>query len=315
MLTKTGVDIVYNDLSTELRDTLKKEIAKYGKQVRLRFNIGKKNPEYNFPGQMLMDEDSGVTQHTAAKVIYPAYWELSPVTFSIIDPGDKETKRIGLVKELSERGNPQGFLRCVLMDRDRGIKVLDLEQPADIDMFCLLLLHPALKAGMFHNKQSGDLFEIINVAKEAEARSRKRSLKADAMYVAANMIDGEIRDFACSMGWDEDEDFQVLSDRVSEMAEFDHENFNKFMNSVDFACRAVITRAEKAGVIVFVGLENKYTWPNGQLIAAFERNDSRDRLKALAEYLMGSPKGDEIYKRIKKLTRPAKKEEAEAAEA
>lgn len=126
------------------------------------------------------------------------------------------------------------------------------------------------------------------------------------------MNEGDIKDFACSMGWDEHDDFQVLADRVSEMAEYDHENFNKLMNSVDFACRAVITRAENSAVIIYVGLENKYTWPNGQLIAAFERSDSRDRLKALAEFLMGSPKGDEIYTRIKKLLRPAKK--AEVAE-
>lgn len=313
MLTKTGVDIVYNNLSDELRATLKKEIAKYGKQVKLRFNIGKKNPEYNFSGQMLLDDESGLTQYTASKLIYPSYWELSPVTFQIVDPGDKETKRIGLVKELSERGNPQGFYRCVLLERDRGIKVLDLEQPADIDMFSMLLLHPSLKEGMFHNKQHGDLFEIVNVVKEAEARSRKRSLKADAMYVAANMTDGEIKDFACAMGWNEDDDFQVLADRVSEMAEYNHEEFNKHMNSVDFACRAVITRAERAGAIIFVGLENKYTWQNGQLIAAFERNDSRDRLQALAEFLMGSPKGDEIYKRMKKLLRPAAKTETAEA--
>jgi hypothetical protein len=307
MLTKAGD---FNDLSDQLGQLLTDKIAKLGKKVKFKFNISQKNPEHNFQGAQNGDgEDVEFISAVGPKRIFPSYWDLQPVTFRIVDPGDKRRKRIGLVKDLNDEGNPIGFRRITLMERDRGIRIFDPEKPDDLDDIAYLLLHPALKGGLFHDSQYGDLFEIVDDKADARTRNRNRSDKADVMYVASNMNLKEKKDFACAMGWDENEEEDILADRIMDMAENDHMAFKHFMEHAHFNYRAAITRAEKSGDIVWMPLENKYTWANGQTIAAFGMVDNLDRLKALAEFLQTHKEGDAMFKRIKSLVSNKKEKE------
>lgn len=311
MLTSNGVKI--NDFSPELRAMLEKKVAdleKIGGKIKFKFNIAQKNPEYNFQGAQNGEGDEmEIIQAVGPKTVFPSYWTLQPVTFYIVDPGDKKKKRAGIVIEEDEKGNAIGFKRIVLTERDRGVKTLRFENPDDRDEIGLILLHPALKGGLFHDeKQYGNLIELVNETADAKKRTARRSDKADAMYVASRMDDKEIKDFACAMGWDEDEDISVLGDRIGEMAESDPEGFAKTMKHDHFQYRAAITRAEKAGEIIWIPLENKYTWSNGQTIAAFGKQDDLDRLKSLSEFLMTHKEGDAMFKRIKALTRGKREE-------
>lgn len=309
MLTKSGE---FNDLSTQLQDIIRAKISQFGKKVKVKFRIAQKNPEHNFIGSaQAIESEVDLSQVGGPKFIYPAYWDLQPVTYRIVDPGDKKRKRIGLVKEENEKGHPVAFHRITLVERDRGVRQFDTDRPDEHDALIYLLLHPAHKGGMFHDDEYGDMFEIINEVADAKTRNRRRSDKADAMYVAANMSEKEIKDFACAIGWDENDEPELLADQIANMAESDHEGFKRFLEDSHYAYRAEIKRAENAGVIIWSPMENKYTWSNGQTIAAFGIQENLDRLKALSEFLESHKEGDAMFKRIKALLRPKRESKEE----
>lgn len=279
------------------------------KKVTIKFNISQKNPEYNFiGGTAAIDSEVDMSQTTGPQRIYPACWDLQPVTFRIKDPGAKKRIKIGIVTEENPQGDPIGFKRIRLLEHERGIKILNQENPDDEDELALILLHPALKGGMFFDADYPEIMEIVNLAADAKTRNLKRNHKTDAMYVAANMNHKEIKDFACAMGWDENEDVDVLQDKISEMAEKQTDKFKVFIESSMYHHRAEITRAEKAGHIVWIPMENKYTWADGQLIAAFGKQEGpADRLKLITEWISSHRNGEDVFKRIKGLNRPEKK--------
>jgi hypothetical protein len=305
MLSKSGAEV--NDLSPQLRKILDDAIADQGKYVIFKFKIAKPNPEYNFMGSSAaIDSEIDISRAPGPKLIWPAWWDLQPVTYRIIDPGDKRRKKIGIVTQEDDAGNPVGFKRCSLREIDMGRRKLDMDNPDDVEMFMYLFMHPLLVNGMFKDKNSADLIEIVNEAADAKKRGKRRSVKADAMYVANNMTDREMKDYACAKGWDEEQDPEILQDLIGADAEGDPDIFKTFMESSNFPYRAEITRAEKAGVIYWLPMENKYTWSNGQVITAFGLIPDIDRLKEMAEWLISNKQGDEIFKRIKTLNRPKK---------
>jgi len=303
MLSKSGAEV--NDLSPQLRTTLNEAVAKQGKFVTFKFKISKPNPEYNFFGSAAaMDSEVDMSKGAGPRVIWPSWWDLQPVTYRIIDPGDKRRKRIGIVTQEDDEGNPIGFKRCSLREIDMGRRKLDMDNPDDVEMFMYLYMHPTLTGGIFKDKTLPDLIEIVNDAADAKTRGKRRSVKADAMYVANNMTEREMKDYACAKGWDEDQEPEILQDIIGNDAEKDPDTFKTFMESSNFPYRAEITRAEKNGVIHWLPMENKYTWSNGQVITAFGMIPDIDRLKEMAEWLISNKQGDEIFKRIKTLNRP-----------
>lgn len=306
MLSKSGAEV--NDLSPELRKIINEAVAKQGKFVIFKFKISKPNPEYNFIGSAAAIDSEIDMSKQGPKVLWPAWWDLQPVTYRIIDPGDKRRKKIGIVTQEDEEGNPIGFKRCSLREIDMGRIKLDMDNPDDVEMFMYLFMHPLLTGGMFKDKTQADLIEIVNEIADAKSRGKRRSVKADAMYVANNMTEKEMLDYACAKGWDEDQDAEILQDLIGSDAENDPDKFKEFMESGNFNYRAEITRAEKSGVVHWLPMENKYTWSNGQVIVAFGKIDDMDRLKEFSEWLISNKHGDDIFKRIKTLLRPKRAE-------
>jgi hypothetical protein len=303
MLSKSGAEV--NDLSPELRKILDEAIAKQGKFVVFKFDIAKPNPEYNFMmNPIAIDSGMDMSKVAQGRKIYPAYYDLQPVTYRIIDPGDNRRKKVGIVTEEDKEGNPTNFKRCSLREMDMGRVKLDMDNPDDREMFMYLWMHPKLKGGMFKDKNEQDLIEIVNERADAKKRGLRRSDKADALYVSSHMSLGEMKDFACASGWEEDQEEEVLQDMIGAFAENDPAGFKEFFNSSQYPYRAEIMRAERNGVIHWLPMENKYTWANGGLITAFGKMDNLDRLKEMAEFLISNKNGDEIFKRIKGLNRP-----------
>lgn len=295
MLEAVGTLTRYNQLSPELRKDLQDKAAKLGRFIKYRFAIAKKNPD----GE----------RKTGGEYIYPISYTLSPVTFDIIDPYDRMKKRIGIVKNLKEFGSQDDqFKRLILREGWQGVYTLDMDKPDDQDFFAFLELHPKMEGGKFRDQNSPALIKRIDVTAEASKSIKQRNVKVNAMFVAANFSDQEVRDFVSAMGWNEHEEPIIIRDKVMEIAENDPEFFVDFIDNKHIEFRAVITRAMDNNIIAFVPVENKFIWvSNNQPIAVLERAEGEQVLDRMCDWIMTSKNGMDVFNRLKTMLSAATK--------
>lgn len=276
----------YNDLSTPLRERLEKAKKEAGATVRYKFSIARKNPDpEKFNGEQ----------------IYPSMFTLGPVTFSIVDPYEKGVlKKIGLVDQVNEKGEAISFRRLQIKEAQSGEVALRLDHNEDAEMFAMLELHPKNGAGDFRDKTIQPLFYRIDELKEAEKSYRERNLRADAMWVAVNMRDEEIRDFAAAMNWDENSDLTILRDKVLEIADKNPDQYRQFVDTKNIEYRSTIKRAIGSNVISWIPVESKFVWTgNGQTIAVIDKGEGVDPFDRMSDWFIASKNGPEVYKKIR----------------
>lgn len=278
----------YNDLSESLRNKLNEERKLVGKVVKYKFYIARKNPD----GQHKQGEE----------YLFPALYTLTPVTYTIME--DRLPKQIGLYDgyEVHNEEQEARFRRVTLKERDEGILTLDMTAPEHIEMFEYLELHPKNENGFFRDKNIPAMFCRTDELKEAKQRLRTKELRGQAIMVATRMTEQEVRNFAAAMNWNELEDYEILKDRVIELADKDAEFFRKFVDDPVNEYRATVRRAMDANIISWVPLESKFTWTsNGSVIAVLDRNSASKFLEGMAEWLVTAKNGAETYKKLRGL--------------
>lgn len=296
MLEKVGL---YNDLSDGLRKILEDKIVSFGKRVRFKFNISNRNPD--------PEQKSGA-------MIFPFLWTLDPITFNIIDPHEdrknvQKVKKIGIVEETNEKGEPSKFRRIRISEQEKGIVVYDLTKIEDIESTIYLLIHPKLTGGIFANK---DVRQVISLIDEQAVATEQRNLRVarkKATDVAAQMSDKEVVDFADAMSggdkekWDSTQDNDILRNEVEILAETSPEFFNDLVAGKKIEYQATVKQAITKGIITFDPGEYKFTWTsNSQTIAVLQPVGNKNEIEKLAEFFQtGGEKADVVYKKIKAL--------------
>jgi hypothetical protein len=280
----------FNDFSPELRKRLNEARENAGKTVKYKFYIARKNPD---------------GEHRAAgEYIYPAAYNLTPVTFSIIDPGDQRLKQVGMLNGKERYGliEELRFRRVEITERLQGFLWLDLKVIDHIEMFEYLYLHPKNEAGPFRDKEIPALFTYVDDLKEAKRTLKNRQVRSEALMVATRLQESEVRSFAAAMNWNELEDLDILKDKLTELADRDPDFFRKFMDDPRAEYKATIRRATDANIIAWIPVENKYQWvSNGGTIAMLERTDGDTHFEQMADWFMMHKNGQDTYNKIKKL--------------
>lgn len=278
----------WNEISTILRKKLEDERDQVGKIAKYKFYIAKKNPD----GQHKPGEE----------YVYPSTYTLSPVTFQITEAGDRKPKRIGLYdgSETHDDKEEFKFRRVTLRERDEGLLALDLSVPEHAEVFEYLELHPKNENGFFRDKNIPAMFCRIDELKEAKQRVRIKELRGQAIMVATRLGEQEVRNFAAAMNWNELEDYEILKDKMIEIADKDPEFFRKFVDDPSTEYKATVRRAIDASIITWAPVESKFTWTsNNSVIAVLDRNSAANYIDGMADWLMTSKNGPETYKKIK----------------
>lgn len=282
---------IYNHLSNELRSELEETMRGLGRIVTYKFAIAKINPD----GE----------QKTGGKYLYPLQYSLTPVTYDIIDPYDKKRKKIGLVKQIRNGGTPNeayNFFRLVVKEGWSGMYKLDLNKPSDQDVFAWLEMHPKLEDGKFRDPMMPAIVKRINLVEMAKQKLQTRSLKADSMYLAANMPHRELMNFASAMGWDETEEEVLLREKIVDIAEADATFFRDFINDKNIEYRAVLKRAMDAKIIAWLPAESKFVWcANNQPFAVLERAEGNTYMDRMCDWFVAAKNGQEVFEKIKKV--------------
>lgn len=279
----------FNNLSKELRETLAKKAAEMPRLIKFRFAIAQINPD----GEM----------KTGGRLLYPSSYTVTPVTYDIIDPGDKLRKRVALVKQLKELGaREDSFNKLKILNGWQGIYIIDMEKPYNRDLFAWLMMHPKMENGIFRDPHLPAMITMIDEVAEAKDALRKRNMRIEAVFVANNFKGQDVRNFASAMGWNENEDPYIIKERIVTLAENDPEFFRKFIDEKNLESRALIKRAMDNNIITWVPVESKFMWTsNSQPIAILERASGIDYLDRMADWIATSKNGQEVLNQVRKL--------------
>jgi hypothetical protein len=299
----------YNDISPKLRLELEKKVESFGRRVRYRFDIAKTNPDpekYN------------------GEYVYPNMYTLDPTKFTIQDPyEDREdkskTKNIGLVDDLfiNENGIPDRFKKVKVAGSDKAILTLNLEDSReDFYVAMFLEMHPKNKTGKFTSRTLHPVFSRIDETAAAKGARTERSERLKALNVAQAMSDSELVDFADAMQWDSSEDYEVLRNKVEELADNSPIYFNDLVASKAIAYQSLIKQAINKDLISFNYGDYKFVWTgNQQTITVLSPTGSQNEVQKLSEWMQTSGnKGDDLYKKLKSLVRGEKIEDEVSAE-
>jgi hypothetical protein len=289
MLDQVGTKPVYNNISAQLRQKYEKKAQEAGRYVKYKFAIAKRNPD----GEM----------KTGGEYLYPLRWALTPVSYSITDPFDSLRKRIGIIKNLKEFGHPADqFARVQLDEPFAGVLTLDLENHEDQDKFMYLEMHPKLENGEFRDKNEMAIFRRVDDVMEAKVSLTARENRANAMFVASQMTEQEVKDFASAMGWDEHQDIHIMRDKIMQDADNDPDWFKSFIDNKSIEYRAVIKRAMDNNIIQWQPVENKFVWAsNNQPIAILDRCEDGKVLERMSDWISTSKNGQEVLIKLKGL--------------
>lgn len=290
MLQKHGL---FNDLSPDFRKKMEDKVKALGKKVKFKFNIAKENPDpekYN------------------GKVLYPNMYTLDPRTFRINDPmearsGVSRSKEIGLVDKVDREGIPESFHRIRVNYRDQGELVFNLEDSYDDFEYAMyLLMHPKLDKGEFQDKNKTSVFSLIDEQAEAKQRRERRDAVKNAMDAARTFDDEKVKEFAAAMQWDE-EDVDILRDKVEDLAESDPKMFGDLIKGKTIEYQAIIKRALDKKIILFDPSEYTFMYEgNKQMITRLSAVGEKNHIEKFSEWCQtGGQKAEEAYKRIKGL--------------
>jgi hypothetical protein len=276
----------FNQLSPQLRKEIEEKAQKLGRYIKYRFAIGQMNPD----GEQRAD----------GPIIYPFLYQVTPVTFTIMDPHDSKTKNIGIPIGLKELGATEdSFKRLNIKSHQRGLLQLDMNKAEDRTYFAWLELHPKLENGKFRDPEMPPIITLIDDVLEAHRSLGDRKLKIDAMFVAQSFSPKEIRDFAAAMGWYEHDNENVLKDKILDLAENNPQYFKEFVDNKQIQYRAVLQRALDGKVIAYVPVESKVIWGGSrQTIAILERVEDGNLLDRLCDWVLTSKNGMEVFKKI-----------------
>lgn len=292
---------IYNDLSPVLRKKLEAHIDSFGRYVRYKFNLERKNPdptEYN------------------GKIIYPSMYNLHPVQWKIIDndetkerleAGKQKSKNIGNIEkvERDDKGNLQyRYIGLRVVEIDKGIKNFDMTKDEDRNTVAWLELHPKNGNGLFFNNQNVAVFQRADETKLATEQRAERSARKKALDAVEDMTEKDIVDFADAMTWDSTEDIILLRNKVEGLAESTPKIFNDLIGSPKVKYQSIIKKAIDNKIITHNQAEGSLSWTSTgqQIIALGMNNGAKTDVERFADWFIESgKKGDEAYKKIKSL--------------
>lgn len=285
----------FNDLSPVLRKELEDKITSYGPKVRYKFKISNPNPD---------------PQKINGDIIWPTRWTLDPIVFDIIDKreerdGKSKVKKIGIVDKVDEKGIPYSFKRVRVIGKDAGVVEIELDTPEALAECMYLELHPKLTGGLFQDVKKNAIFERIDEKKVSKEARENRNSRKKALDIAESMSDEKVKEFAAGMGWDENDEMEILRDKVEAHAESKPEIFNDLVSDKKIQYQATVKRAFDKSVLSYDPVGGRILWASTQnIIVAFGVGSPDSEIVQFAEYLMtNGKKSDEIYKKIESLVK------------
>lgn len=254
--------------------------------------------------QMLNGHVNPIKEERATRpYIFPFASEI-PSTDRIYDPHKKDYVDIALVESFDKEKNV--IPRKIKVFGTTGGKFsCSAGIIADEEQYEYLEMTNYNKSNPNRDESVEPLFERVDVIGTSKANRKKRNDLLEALKYAQALTDGEAKEFAASVGWNETDPIDIIRDRIEDFAQTKPSEFIKTVEAKDREIKAVIKRGIDAGVINYDTQQHKITIAsNNNTLIKMDRVEGVDYLTQAADYVMHNKNGDKVFQTIKRLLQP-----------
>jgi len=237
------------------------------------------------------------------KTKYPAAKRISPQD-RIVD-GDDYTD-IACVRD--SRGT---LVDIWFYGSQLGKVILNGNRALDNEIYAYLMLSNYREGKENRDPSIRPLYRLVDDEKNAKTSSEKRRKRSEALNIAYDMTNPEVKEFASAMGWNTKQAISVLRDKVEDIAENKPFEFIEKSSNKDNKYKAIFYEAEKAGLIQYDGKAKKmkYTDTGEHLfsIAGVAKMDKEGQSAAYVKFVKGNDNGPSVNNNLKELLDAEKK--------
>jgi hypothetical protein len=255
------------------------------------------------PGDKVVYKVHGITPHP----MDPTKWAIPaarnvPPTDEIYDPIKEEYASIGAVRSVDADGTHR-FHEIYFFGNQGGHLILNGGIAADQEIHSYLQLCNYNGSNPDRDVSKEIIFEVVDEAVKADKEVKKRSKKREALNIAADLSEDEIRNIVAALGQDDTDKISVLRNKMEELADVDPENFLGLISNKQLTMKAALNRAVSKGVIIFDAEQSKFTWPNGEVILVVSRTTGGDNIEELLAFCVANQKGEKVFQTIQSKSR------------
>lgn len=228
----------------------------------------------------------------------------------IVDPTCRTKDKIVTIAHVVEE-NMEGDAKLEhpkFTHSEGGYKVLFGNNPKDVDEYQFLKMCNENATNEYRNQNVVPVFEEVIPKLIAEKNRNTRNLRFEAMEIAKKMKESEVREFAASMSWEQNDDIGVLRDSVEEMAESDPEEFLSRLKDGSRTIRAAIKEAFDAEIIFYDIQKKRFAFKadDSTIFAVTSRVPPKEYVNTLADFFVSDSNAKNVFDLIVNRTKGKK---------
>lgn len=224
-----------------------------------------------------------------------------PNTDRVYDADKDDYVDIAAIKSTGQ-GGKEILHTIVFKKENEGRLLLRGNKTGDKEIYQFLMLSNANASNPDRDTEVRPLYELLNPKAKADQTRKQRSVKREAMNVAAELSGAEVREFVASLGKDETRDLSILRDELELLAEKDPNQFIKLSKNKNKTIHANIKRAIDKEILSFDRATNTFSWSStGETIVQVPRSSKMGHLEGFTNFVLSNKNGENIYQEIVKL--------------
>ena len=241
--------------------------------------------------------------HNKGKVIVKSARNV-PVKDTIVDPTSKDGDAVSIAYIVGVGQDNSPLLGEIWFEKEAaGHITLSGNNLRHRDLYTYLMLSNFRADNTKRDSNRAAIYELVNEGAKAEESNKQRSLKREAMNVAAEMSPAELREFVAGLNQDETQDEEVLRNIVGDMAEQSPEQFMTLNKSEDRKIRADIKYATQAGIVTYSRQTRKFTWAatEDEIVTIPRQSGQGNHLDGFVSFIKNHKNGPKVYEDLKAL--------------
>jgi len=233
-----------------------------------------------------------------------------PANDTIFDPTSKEERTVNMAFIVSVGPqNTPNYGEIWFDQQTMGHIILSGNKMRDRELYTYLTLCNFNSSNKDRDTSRKAIFERVDEGAIAETRNKARSIRKEAMNIAAEMTPAELREFVAGMNKDENQPEEVLRDIVGEVAEKSSEYFMSMNKSEDRKIRAEVKYALQSKLITFVKTSRKFKWvaTGDEIVTIPRQTGSNNHLDGFVSFVKNHKNGPKVYEELKGLIEEKRK--------
>jgi hypothetical protein len=234
------------------------------------------------------------------KVVMPSV-HMVPQVDRVYDKELDDYVDIASIASIGVGGKPS-FNTIQFTKQEKGLMPLRGNRTGDREIFQYLMLSNYNASNPDRDTSIVPLFKLVEPTKEAADSRKQRTLRRDAMNVAAELSAAEVRVFIAALNKDEKRDISILRDELEIMAEKDPQKFITLSKDKNKSIQATCKSAIDKKLIKFDKGNSTFSWVStGETIVQVPRSSKSSYLQGFTNFVLSNKNGELVYEEIVKL--------------